>query len=290
MEWYILALIAAFLSAISTLIHKKVLIKQHAMEFATVLAIMNVILSFSIINYVEFSIPTNLLFYIFIAGFLGTFALLYLSKAMRHMQISSAVPLTNVSPAIIAILSFFILKEAISGKQIFAMGLIMIGAYVLEVDHKLSNLKEPFIKIWKSKYIHYIFLGVSLYAFTAIIERYLLTHGISPFTYTFVVQIFIMINFIFLITIFHDGLQGVKRGLKKNWKWLLLLSALTLTNKLVLFHAFALAFVPLVISIKRISTLFSTIVGGELFHEKGLAIKTIACVITLVGVALMILW
>jgi len=288
MIWYVLALISAFLTSIMTLINKKILIKEHAMEFATVFSILNVILSFSIIKKVEFSIPTNLLFLIFISAFLGTFALLYILKAMRHMEISSAVPLTNLSPVILAILSFFILKEAITNKQIFAMCLIIIGAYVLEVDHNTSNLKEPFIKIFKSKYIHYIFLAILLYSFTSIIERYLLTHGISPYTYIFAVQIFIMINFIFLIIVFHDGLKGIKSGLKKNWKWILLLSAITLIDSIVLFNAFVLAFVPLVISIKRLSTLFTTVIGGGLFHEKGLLFKIIACLITLVGASLMI--
>jgi len=288
MQWYVLALISAFLTSIITLINKKVLIKEHAMEFATVFSILNVILSFSIIKKVEFSIPTNLLFLIFISAFLGTFALLYILKAVRHMEISSAVPLTNLSPVILAVLSFFILKEAITNKQIFAMCLIIIGAYVLEVDHKTSNLKGPFIKIFKSKYIHYIFLAVLLYSFTSIIERYILTHGISPYTYIFVVQIFIMINFIFLIIVFHDGLKGIKSGLKKNWKWIFLLSAITLMDSIVLFNAFVLAFVPLVISIKRVSTLFTTVIGGGLFHEKGLLFKIIACLITLIGAYLMI--
>jgi len=288
LAWYVLALICAFLSSISTLINKKVLIKEHAMEFAAVFAVFNLIISFSIIKYVQFSIPTNLLFLIFISAFVGTFATLYLLKAMRHMEISSAIPLTNLSPAVLAVLSFFILKEAISIKQVGAMCLIIIGAYILEVDHKISNLKEPLIKIWRSKYIHYIFLSVLLYSIASIIERYVLTHGISPYTYIFVVQIFITINFFFLISAFHDGLQGVKRGLKKNWKWILLLSIITLVDRISLFNAFALAFVPLVISIKRLNTLFVTIIGGELFHEKRLALKISACIITLAGAILII--
>lgn len=288
MEWYVLALIVAFLAGIRTIIDKKILIKEHAMEFSTVFAIINVILSFSIINYVDFNIPTNTLFFIFLAAFLGTFAFLFMAKALRHMDISSAIPLTNISPAILAVLSLFILKEAITTKQIFAVGLIIVGTYVLEVDHKFSNLKAPFIKIWKSKHIHYIFAGILLFSFTAIIERYLFTHGVAPFTYLFIVQIFIMINFIFLISIFHDGIDGIKRGFKRNWKWLLPLSILALTMRTIQYYAFVLAFAPLVISITRLSTLFATIVGGELFHEKGLLLKSIACIICLMGAFLII--
>ncbi len=288
MEWYMLALIVAFIAGIRTIIDKKILIKEHVMEFGTVFAISNVVLSLFIIKYVEFSIPTNMLFFIFLAAFLGTFGFLFLAKSLRHMEISSAVPLTNISPAILAILSFFILKEAITMKQTYAIGLIIIGTYILEVDHNISNLKEPFIKIWKSKYIHYIFIGVLLYSFTGIIERYLLTHGITPLTYLFVVQIFVMINFIFLISVFYDGFQGIKNGFKRNWKWILLISALALTMRAVQFYAFAIAFVPLVISVKRLSTLFTVVIGGEIFHEKGLLLKSIACIICLIGIFLII--
>ena len=289
MQWYILALIVALLSGINAIIHKKVLIKEHAMEFSTVFAILNVILSLIIIDKVKFSIPTNILFLIFFGAFLSTMAFLYGAKAVRHMEVSSAEPLTNISPALLAILSFFILKEAITIKQIFAIILIIIGAYVLEVDHKVSNLKEPFIKIAKSRYIHYIFLSIFLYAFTTIIDRYVLTHGINPFTYLFIVQIFIMVNFILLITVFHNGWNGIKNGLKKNWNWILLLSVLVLASRLSYFEAISLAYAPLVIAIIRLSTLFATVIGGSPFHEKGLLLKSIACIITLIGAALIIL-
>jgi len=43
------------------------------------------------------------------------------------------------------------------------------------------------------------------------------------------------------------------------------------------------AMIALIIPIKRTSTLFTTIFGGKLFHEKNLSVKILACIIMVWG-------
>jgi uncharacterized membrane protein len=47
--------------------------------------------------------------------------------------------------------------------------------------------------------------------------------------------------------------------------------------------------ISLVIPIKRLSALFSTVIGGELFHEKYLLRKSIACVVMIIGAVLIVM-
>jgi len=41
MQWYVFAILSAVLTAASTIVEKKTLLKEHAMEFSTVLAVFN---------------------------------------------------------------------------------------------------------------------------------------------------------------------------------------------------------------------------------------------------------
>ena len=54
-------------------------------------------------------------------------------------------------------------------------------------------------------------------------------------------------------------------------------------------QAIQLAFAGLVIAVKRMSAFFVVLIGGELFHEKNLLRKSIACLIMLAGAGLIVL-
>ena len=73
---------------------------------------------------------------------------------------------------------------------------------------------------------------------------------------------------------------------KMEWKLILLVAVLTTGYRIMQSQAAALAAIGLVIAIKRSSALFTTIVGGEIFRERDLIRKTIACSIMIGGVYL----
>jgi len=63
----------------------------------------------------------------------------------------------------------------------------------------------------------------------------------------------------------------------------------TVLADITYFYALSLTLVSLVLPIKRISTLFDTIIGGELFKEKHLLHKGLACLIMLLGIYLIVI-
>ena len=81
---------------------------------------------------------------------------------IESSEISTAAPFYNLLPALVAGLSFFFLGEILQIKQILGIGIIIFGAYILEVDHKVHNLLDPFKKIFKSKYILLLFIVLFL--------------------------------------------------------------------------------------------------------------------------------
>ncbi|RMF56208.1 hypothetical protein D6745_00085 [Candidatus Woesearchaeota archaeon] len=286
MLWLIFALGSAFFAAAASIIQKKALIKEHAMEFSAVLALINAVISLFLLPFVDFNISTMNLLWVYLASWLGTVAFLHTARAIRHMQISLASPMLNFGPAFSAILAAFILGEKLVLYQWLGIILLVIGAYVLEIDHKFSDLIEPFRRIKSSKYIHFIFFALLLYGFSSIIDRYVVTHGVSPISYIFFAHIFIAINFFVLLNVMYDGVKGIIHGLSKMGIPILLVSLFTLTYRFFQIKAVSMTFLALVVSIKRTSTILATLIGGELFHEEGLILKLVACAIMVVGAVL----
>jgi len=290
MIWYVYALIAAGLVSVAAITQKKILFKTHAMEFSANLALTNLLLSLPLFFFVDWSILSWALgFNMLIVSILAMTAFLYISKAVRHMEVSAASPLLVISPAITATLAFIFLGEALSLQQIFGILGLIVGAYILETKSHTSLL-EPFRVFRTSKYIHYIFFALILYGFSSMLDRFVLTkYAVEPIQYLIMVQLFIAIGFFALITVLHGGVADIRKSFKKTGWWIVLVSLFTIGYRWCQLQAVQIAYVGLVIAIKRLSTLITVIVGGELFHEHQLLRKIIASIVMLGCIALIIL-
>jgi len=285
MNWLIFALASAVFIALATVIEKKTLVKQHATKFSTTLALFNILISLIYVPFVDFSIGWEIIFYLLIVAILGSTAFLFLAKGVRHTEISVSSPLLNFGPAVTTILAFLFLGEILSIWQVLGILIIIVGTYVLEIEHKSKNVLEPFKKMLKSKYILFIFFAVLLYGFSGIADRHILSnYNLNVYTYLFFVQLFIGFIYVVVISVYYGGIKEVVDGVKSLWKYVGLVAILITLTRLAYLQAVSMAFVSLVLPIKRLSTLFVTIFGGSFFHEKALKLKIIGCIIMLLGV------
>lgn len=290
MLWFIFAFIAAIATSIAAIIEKKTLIKEHAMEFSAVLAMFTMVLSlpfFLVIDYTQLQIlPIAILYIISIPAAVG---FLLVAKSIRHMELSSASPLLVLSPGIVAILAFIFLRENLGLFQIYGILLLIVGSYTLETKPHHSLL-EPIKIIIKSKYIHYILSALLLYGVVALVARILLFNfDMQPIVLVAFSAIFGAFNFLIMLYLFHDGIKGIRHGLKKAGLWIFLMAIFVLVSQFALANAIKISFVALAVAIKRMSVLFTTIIGGELFHEKNLLRKSIAVIIMIGGTLLIVI-
>lgn len=287
LPWWVFAIGSAIFVAVSMIVRKKVLFKEHAMQYEAVNKLFLFLLMLLFIPYVKLDFSLGLLGLMVLIGIVGSIAGIYMAKAYRHMDLSEVAPLKNLSPAILVVLAYFILREQPGYAHLGGIALLLIGAYVLEADHSLTDFRAPFEKIWKSKYIHYVFAVLVVWAFVAIGHKYLLGF-VDPITLLFFVMLFTSITTITAIHVRHRGIEDIKEGIKL-YGWAIFLTALLqIAASLAIFKAMSMAYVSLVIPIKRLSTFFTTVVGGEIFHEKRILIKGIACVIMIAGAYLII--
>jgi uncharacterized membrane protein len=94
---------------------------------------------------------------------------------------------------------------------------------------------------------------------------------------------------IIMLTVFHDGFKGIVRGTKSAGIWIMLAAALTFASRYAYIGAVAIVAVGLVSAIKRTSALFSTVIGGEIFHDTQLIKRSVACIIMVLGAVLIVL-
>jgi drug/metabolite transporter (DMT)-like permease len=298
MEWFFLVLVAAILASFSAITEKRTLLKEHAMEFATVLTLFLFFYSFSLLPFADFTMSTHYFYLLILIGIIDAIGFLYLTKSFRHMEISEASPLLTFAPVIVAFLAFFFLGEVITTQQIGGIALVIFGAYILEFKHdkhEKVDLFKPLKMMMSSKYIHYVFFALFLYAIAGIMWRFVLNtdnpNHIDPYASLFIIHLVIAFTYIVLIYYFHDGLKGIVHGVKSAGKWIALTGVFLFISRIFLVTAVTLpvAKIALITAIKRLSSLFSTIVGGELYHDHNLPTKMLASIIMVVGAIFIVL-
>ncbi|MFH0890360.1 MAG: EamA family transporter [Candidatus Aenigmatarchaeota archaeon] len=285
LSWFFFAVLSAVFTGVTTVLEKKQTNVQHSLEFSSVHSIITVIMSIPLLLFLS---PINLktVALTFVASLFGTIAFWFWIKSLRRGDLSTVSPLINLNPAILAILAYFVLGESLSSPQLGGVMLIIIGSYILE-SRAHENMLDPFRKMLKSDYAHFVILSAILYAISSLFDKIILDQT-TPITYLILVQIFISINFMFLISFrYKNGLKPVINAMK-SWRSISLISLFTLLGRIAYMFAASLSFISLAVPVKRMSSLFTVIIGGTSFKEKNIDRKIIATIVMLIGIYLII--
>jgi uncharacterized membrane protein len=288
MPWYVWALVSAISVSIMDIFSKKALERVHAIEFRTTFKTFQIPILLMLLPFVRLDIS---LFYIALCASVALGAVIagiFWAKSMKHGEISFVAPMKNISPLFVAVLSYFILGESMTLKQGLGIFIIIIGTYILEVDHGFSDLKRPLIRFFKSRIVHFVIISIFIYAICSIGDKYVLGF-LDEFTYMFWVWLFMIIFYNIISMIFYNGPKDIIYCMKKAWFPIMMVAIFSFLSGITALKALTLAMVSLVTPIKRLSSLFSTIIGGELFHDHGLKTKMIACIILMIGSLLIVL-
>ena len=299
MEWYILALGSAILNSLSSITEKKTLFKEHAMEYATVISLFMCALSLPLLLVAKFDMITSQQWLLLVLiSIIDAIAFLYITKAVRHMELSESSPLFVYGPAITAGLAFLFLGEILTTKQVIGILGVTLGAYILELKqmkNKKAEFLHPFKIMFQSKYIHYLFFGLVLYAVAAVIARYMLNtnnpNALDPYALLVITHFLVAMIYLGMLHRFHNGFKGIQHGMQSAGKLIFLAAVFLFVSRILLTFALVIpaAEVALILGVRRLSSLFSTFLGGELFHDQNLGRKVLACAIMVLGALLIVL-
>ncbi len=291
-SWQSLMFVVIIFTALGTIVSKKALFREHAMEFSATLSLVIAVFSLALLPLVDFNIPKNYWAILYLVSLFATIGFLLVAKATRHLEISSSSPLFAFSPVITALLAFFFLKEHLTVMHFGGLALVFVGSYFLEMKPGESILKKiytPVKAMIKSKYINFMFIALFLYSVGDIIERFMLNtsnpNHITTVTFFFIIHMFMAINFIILLTIYHDGFAGIKHGLKSAGYLIFLMAVIAFIGRFLTMYAVSIpvAQIALVSALKRGSIVLSTFFGGEIFKDKHLKQRTLAACVMVIG-------
>ncbi len=288
MNWFFVALLSALLSAVATILEKKTLFKMEAMEFSFVLSVFNFVLSIPFLLTLNiYELSTLGISVLFIKSILGVLAFLCVMLAIKNLEISGALPLMVLTPALVALFAYLFLGETIKGVEIIGMGLLLIGTYFLDVE-KTHKFYVPFSILFKSKYYHYIFFALLLFTASSILDKVLLVKmKITPFAIVGIQHLFFFIIFLAIFLIKNKEPINYLKKIESNiYLLVFLISIITIGYRYSQVVAMTTAPVALVLSVKRLSVFIAAVTGGKIFKEKNLLIKSIASLIMIAGAIL----
>jgi len=210
-----------------------------------------------------------------------------IGKALQKMEISEFAPFLSFSPIIVLVLSYLFLGEKIGPLGLFGVGLIVAGAYLVELK---DGLLSPFRVLVENRNIHLIILGLFFGGLCAIIDRAILLKEPDLLSFFALSNFLVFFSFLLFSSFKKEVFYDVRSDFKKIAPWVLAAAAFYFLADLAYFKALLApaALVALVIPLKRVSILVSTFVGGEVFKEKNVLKKTLAAVVMLLGVFLIV--
>ncbi|WP_029894049.1 DMT family transporter [Desulfohalovibrio reitneri] len=197
------------------------------------------------------------------AGFLCHMA------AVNLAPISLVMPYLSFTPVFVLLTGFLILGETASWAGVGGVLLVVLGSWVLNAAEARKGPLAPLKALWRQPGARLMLAASLLYSLCAVLGKKLILHSDPVFT-----AVFFFLGF--------GGLTLVGLRLTGRIRFAPLLArpragaALGLTVAVHVFcHLWAISLVQAayMISVKRLSGLFSVIYGGLLFREKNLSLR-----------------
>ena len=288
-----MALGSAVLEGAGLILEKKTLMKEHAMEFTASMALFAMLFTTPLWFFSRAIITLGALGWIFLASLTTTLTIFFIAKAFRHLAISYTTPFLAFGPLVTAVLASIFLGESLNAVQWIGVLVLLLGAYLLH-SHTHRDLLAPFKHAANTGHMNYMWLGILFYAITGLLDKKIVGSAqlaVPVVTYLVLLFYFMGVISVVMMLIFHDGFKGIGNGMRDNHFSLSGVALLTIGFKALVITAISLpgAMISLIIPIKKMSALFSTLIGGEMFHEEHVLRKTIACSIMVLGAVLVLL-
>ncbi len=196
-------------------------------------------------------------------------SLLFYMKAIKISPLSLTIPYLAFSPVFIIGTGFVFLGEMPDFWGVAGIVVTCLGSYILNIDPKSRSFLAPFKAVFKEPGSWIMLIVSLLFAFSAVIGKKAMLHS-SPVFFT--MSFFAVHNFVIVVLLLALG--TVKTGNLREAPMKGAAAGLLLFFH-ALFHGWAVVLTKTayMISMKRLSVLFSIIYGGLLFKEDNLLIR-----------------
>ncbi len=279
--WIPLILLAALFFALNHIVKKKILESADVIDMMIINGCIGFLIMLPLISFVSFNVSLKNISLILLNTLLAYCGSFLLNIAYKNCEISTVSPLLNINPLFIIIISFFVLDEMLNIIQFTGVFFILTGGYIITLKN-IKSFFQPFTSMPK-KFFLYVLGTLVMWSFCPVLNKVVLKEY-DPLSYMFFFVFFIFIIQVVMLAV-TNKYASVSALAKKSWPLLILASTFWIISDFLHLAAIAVptAVVSLIIPVKRLSNLFTVVLGGNLFKESNLIMKTVACAIMLTG-------
>lgn len=225
----------------------------------------------------------------FLIGFTGSVtiqiinSILYM-RAIAKGDISTVMPMLSFTPLFLLIASPILIGEFPDSAGLAGIFLVVVGSYILNIDFKKISLFAPIKAIFKNEGTKLMFFVSFFWGISGAFDKLAVSNSSVIQYITFLnVTIFIAIT---SLALYQKKFNKEKMLIAK--KNLFLVSAFTTGSFLFHYGAMALTLAAYVVSVKRLTGIFSVIIGYYFLNESNIRQRLIAAVVMFIGVLLII--
>jgi len=277
--WVFYALITAFSLATADAISKKAMVRSNEYVIAWVregyaLPFLALALFFIDIPPLDKTFYLSLLLMVP----LEIAAIILYVRAIKLSPLSLTIPFLAVSPVFIILTAFILLGELPDRSGILGILLIVIGAYLLNIRTTRGDLLGPFKAIRRERGSIFMIIVALIYSVTATLGKVAVQHS-GP--------IFFGVFYPFLLTLILSVIlwgKGLLPEVLSRPKTFLAIGVFIAIMVLTHFTAISMTDVAYMISVKRVSLIFSVIYGRVLFGEENTGERLIGSMLMIAGV------
>lgn len=294
MPWYGYAFLSAFGLALVGLLQKRTLKDERSLEYVTIFSTVKAALFLGLFwNRIDWSVTTAQAWWLIAGAGFGSLAFFFVVKAMRRMELSSVTPIIALEPGLVALIATFTLKEVLNGTQLAGVLLLLLGTYILELQHypagwwkttigRPLRLLNPFQAIVKERGGWYAVMSLLAFTISALFARRVLIE-VPVTTYIAYDTIIVALVFLAAFSAQRQPLNILRPGQGHIVLAICIIAALHLAGNSAQAIALTLAPVGLVIAAKRTSVLIDITLSGRLLHEHHLIGKMVAAGVMIIG-------
>ena len=212
-------------------------------------------------------------------------AFLYM-RVLKICHLSLCIPLLAFTPVFLILTGWLVLGEALNPAGLAGIALVAGGSYFLGLGSEGSPWWKPLAALAREPGAR-LMLGVAaLYSVTSALGKLAILHS-EPAFFGVVYPTAVGGS---LLALYPFSRKREAQILTVRWAAGLLVGAAVAGE--IICHVFGMSLAPAayLIGVKRLSILFSVILGGLLLQERPLLPRLLAAVLMVTGVALMAFW
>ena len=286
MSWLHLSLLTALAVAIRDVTVRKLSEKHDAMEIAAIELLGATPLFFVALFFIEVPELDRVFWWSFAISFpLNWLAYFFYVTALTLAPLSTTVPLLSFTPAFVILTGYLVLNEHVTIYGLGGILLIVLSSYLLNFNEAKKGFLRPFMAIFTEKGPLLMFLVAFIFSLAGVVGKQAIVHS-SPLFFGYLFFFSCNLSMLFGIYICTDVQISTVIRFRKTGLWL---GALFFCH--IMFHCLAIEGInaAYMISIKRISILFSVFLGWFLFKEKYFKFRGPAAFLMFIGALLIAL-